>query len=418
MLDREVKRLSNHAVTLLNSEKRKTALPLLKRAGELTNDPGVWCNLAIAYTNEGKYVEASQILHQLVTRNPKDLAAWHAYGVLNLVSALPQDAVGCFEKCCELDPKNGAMVFDYSIALMQAGYWQKGLECYESRREWKPERYFPGLPKWTGEEGKSVYVWAEQGIGDTFQFARFIPWLSKRCKRVVFALPADLHSLFKGYSEYCEIVGHVQDISDVDFEAPLMSLARHYVEVENDAPMFLEDLNLLASNVQPRKIVSDRLKVGVCWATNPSSHHYLERSLPFGSFLEITENSGCSFHSLQIGPASADIIKNSAQLVVEDLSSEMIDDWSATASIIKAMDIVVTTDTSVAHLAAILRKPTIMFLARRDWWRWGNEGETTPWYPSMTIIRQEAQNTWGPEFAKVSAMLGEAARNRLSKKAA
>lgn len=409
--DHQAAKLSNHAAMLLATSRRKTAMALLKRAAGLSDLAGVHANLAIAHTTLGNYAEASKILHGLVTKNNDDLAAWHAYGVLSLVAGLPEDAVECFKKCIALDPDSNSNKFDRSLALMQAGRWEEGWQAYECRKDHKPERLFPGLPRWDGTPGKHVYVWAEQGLGDTFQFARYLPRLRELSPKVILAIPPSLFDVFDGYKEIVSILGLGAATDDIDCEISLMSLP-HLLGPTPD--LWPADPGLLAKGLEPMALTRD-FKIGLCWACGPGSHHHEERSVPFEDMLQLAETSAASFYSLQVGPAAAAITASAAQLVVTDLSPAITDDWAKTASAIKAMDIVVSTDTSVAHLAGALGKPTIMLLARRDWWRWGNSGDKTPWYPSMTIVRQEKPFHWEKEIKKVSAIISQAASDRSAK---
>lgn len=404
-------RLSNHAAGLVNSPKRKAALAYLKRAARLDPQPGILCNLAIVLTNFGYYNDASELLHKLVTHDENDLGAWHAYGVLSLVAGMPEDAVECFKKCVALDPNNGTNKFDHSLALMQAGRWEEGWDAYECRRMYKPERIFRDLPRWDGTPNKNVYVWAEQGIGDTFQFARYLAPLKEISKRVVLAIPPSLHEIFAGYKEIgVEILNFNTDAAGIDAEISLLSLPRLLGPTPDRWPA---DPKLLAKTVQPKfkpLAFSPKLKIGICWACNGASYHNAERSIPFEEMLQLAEEPDADFYSLQVGTPVQDIYSNAAQLIVTDLSAETSDDWCATAAAIKSMDIVVTTDTSVAHLAAILGRNTVMLLARRDWWRWGNEGLKTPWYPTMTVIRQAKPHAWAAEIQQASVIIGHAAR--------
>lgn len=401
-------KLSNHAATLVGTPRRLTALAMLQRAAQLSPAPGIHSNLAIAHMTMGEYDIASQILHRLTTADLQNVAAWHAYGVLGLIAAQPEIAVNSFAQCRRLEPANKTYIFDHAVSLLQAGRWQEGWQAYECRRDNKPERTFPGLPRWDGRHGKAVYVWAEQGLGDTFQFARYLTPLAAVSRRVVLAIPPSLFKLFAGYKEICDILVFNTEVSDIECETPLMSLPL-FLGVAPDA--WPADPGLIGKTIAP--LALDRpFKVGMCWAVGPTSHHHDERSVPFSELVRITENSAASFYSLQVGQDAAAITLNAAQLLVTDLSPILTDEWAHTAAAIKAMDIVVSTDTSVAHLAAAMGKPTIMLLARRDWWRWGNEGPTTPWYPTMTIIRQARPFCWEQEVRQVSALIGQAAQER------
>ena len=403
-------KLSNYAAQLIGSPRRLTALAMLRRAAEMTKTAGVHTNLAISLMGLGVYDESSQILQRLTTENAVDLAAWHAYGVLGLIAAQPEIACQSFRQCRIIEPKILTHRFDHSCALMQANRWVEGWELYETRRDHKPERSFPGLRRWDGSEGKSVYVWAEQGIGDTLQFARYLPLLRQKSKRVVFAVPPSLFKLFAGYKEVCDIMMINTAVDDIECETPLMSLPQYLGPAPDTWPA---DPGLLANDIKPLTL-DKPFKVGLCWAVGGTSHNHLERSVPFSQMVGLVENSAASFYSLQVGHDAGALQENDAQLLVTDLNPLLTDEWHHTAAAIKSMDMVVSTDTSVAHLAAILGKPTIMLLARRDWWRWGNAGSTTPWYPTMTIIRQKRPFYWEDEIKTASALVAQAAEVRNS----
>lgn len=389
---------NNMAQSLYKSGHRKTALAYVRRAVELEpHNPVFQCNLGSLLTGLGEYNEASQIFLKLVSASSNNALAWHGYGVLGLVAGHPEDAVRCFRQCLRIEPENAMHTFDLACALIQADKWEEGLALYENRRSHRPERSFKGVPSWNGERGRKVYVWAEQGIGDTIQFARFIPWLAERSEYVTFALPAPLCSLFKNYTKIpnVEIVSFNNADVDADCEIPLMSL------------MFMSGCEILPD---PGYLKLDGYKnhitrIGVCWGCNSTSPHHQERSVLLEDLLALAEIPNTELYSLQVGERAGDIAKHQAQGIIQDLSHDILENWELTQKHIAGMDIVVSTDTSVAHLAGAMGKPTYMFLARRDWWRWGNEGIQTPWYPTMKIIRAAKPFEWKNEIRQVVDLL-------------
>lgn len=396
-------KLNNIGASLLGGDKARVGMAMLARCVRETNDFSARCNYAIGLSNAGRWDEANELLRDLDKEKPYDIGVLHALGVLNLVRGYPEAARQFFLRCALLDPSNGTFKFEQALAVLQSGDWAQGFAMYECRREWRPERVFASLPRWTGEHGRKVYVWAEQGIGDTLQFSRYLPWLKSISSKVVLAVPADLKDLMRDCSAD-QIISFAEDVTDVDCEVSLMSLAHmHY----NDQGGFAVD----PTKFVDKPLLIDRydgLRVGLCWACNPSSAAWRERSIPFQDLLSLTTNPRAQFYSLQVGGAAADIANAGAQVLVKDMSEHLIDDWRMTLRLIMSLDLVVTTDTSVAHLAASVGKPTIMFLARRDWWRWGNEGQRTLWYPSMTIVRAERPYSWVKEIDYVSGLIDKA----------
>lgn len=414
-MQREIERFNNFGAEALKQGKINTALAYLRRAAALEPTPPIRCNLAVALSNAGEYAEASHILTDILNENNSNAPAWHAYGVLSLVTGHPDDAIKCFETVVKLHPENGGYKFDLALARMQNGEWRDGFAAYECRRDWKPERVFGDMPRWDGTRGKKIYVWAEQGIGDTLQFARYLPWLASISEKVTFALPAPLIQLFAGYSAICELVEFNALLSreNIECEVALMSLAHFYGTTQTRMP---GDPGFIGKSLQGPLVgkTKEKLNIGLCWACNPNSNHYRERSVPLDKLISLTGNPHANFYSLQVGPAAADIVKYNAANLIKDLSSDLADDWCATVAAMQGMDMVVSTDTAVAHLAGILGIPVKMFLARRDWWRWGNEGISTPWYPSMRIFRADKPYDWEAPIKEVAAIIDQAVKNRNS----
>lgn len=400
--------LNNIATQLYKEGKRDTALALVRRAVALEPDNECYqVNLGCILTNYGEYEKARQIFLDVLDKNRDSVLAWHGYGVLEMVSARPREAIKCFAHCVRLEPKNGSHLFDHACAVMQSGDWKSGFQLYECRRKWKPERQFEQFQEWNGETGKKIYVWAEQGIGDTIQYSRYLPWLIERSEKVTFAVPPYLFELFKDFQQLCKVVPLTGAMVDADYHVPLMSLAHYYKQDgREDIP---EPSEFFECSLGTDK--KNGIRIGLCWACNSTSINYRERSLPFEKLLRLTELDA-DFISLQVGDSAADIAKARAQNLVRDMSGEINDNWDATRRLIADCDYVVSTDTSVAHLATSMGIPTIMFLARRDWWRWGNAGSTSVWYPSMTIIRQDIPFKWENEIEEAYAILKNAVTNR------
>lgn len=396
-------KLNNLGSQLYKEGKRQAARSMIARALSLWPDNvGIQVNHACVLTNFGEYDKAAKLFHAITQKYPNHLLAWHGYGVLNMVAAHPEHAITCFEQCMRIAPDDGAHKFDLACACIQASYWDRGLELYEGRRTWKPERHFDDMKSWSGEKGKRIYVWAEQGIGDSFQYARYLPWLRSISESVTFAVPPYLLEIFRDVYPDIKVVSLAGALVDSEYHVPLMSLCYfHGIEnVPKATPFKADNFKSYQSN--------GKKKIALCWACNGSSANYLERSLPFEALLKLTELD-YEFHSVQVGKAASDVSREAAQNLVTDHSAELNEDWCATRDLLASCDFVVSTDTSVAHLAASMNIPTIMFLARRDWWRWGNYSSKTIWYPSMTIIRQEIPFKWEKEINQAYALLQQAA---------
>jgi len=400
--------------------KRKAALHMLERIHALDPGPRTLMNIAVVNTKLGNYREAEEQLDAVLLANPEYLGAHHARGVLHLVMDKPRQAIDDFKRCIDLAPDELNHRLDLSMALLQAGLWADGFDMYETRKQINPERTLKGVAPWKGDPdpyGLHLYVWAEQGIGDTFQFSRYLPWACSRAKRVTFAVPYTLLDIFEPWTAYLpnlEVTafsGYVPET--VNAETSLMSLA-HWsgTAFSSDVP---QDPGYISVWAQQRFLTGKHcplvrqgpmLKAGLVWACNPGSAHSAERSVPFEDMLTLIKLPQFEFYGLQVGERAADITAHQAQTFVTDLSPWILDDWSRTVTCIQQMDVVISTDTSVAHLAALMNKPTYMLLARRDWWRWGSD-VTTPWYPTMNIARPRKPFVWDDALDQVTGWLSQ-----------
>ena len=394
----QAERYNNLAMRLYTAGHYETACAYVTKAIKILEHPMFICNYATILTAMGIYDEAANVFAGLIEANGNNAIAWHNYGNLNMDTDHSLGAVNCYKECIRIDPDNRMYQFDLATALIQNGQLLAGLDMYEARRDLHSDR-----PSWEGIPNQKVLVIAEQGIGDVIQFSRYVPWLADISAHVVFALPAHLVGLFRKWNKAgLDIVPNTQIIEDsFTHQIPLMSLARiYYRSVGASVPAPVDNLSRVVLPLGHNPLVHN---IGINWAAAPKGVHARPRSIPFTDMLELV-NCG-ELYSLQIGPAAADIGKNAAQGVVKDLSGQIYDDLEITTGFIQQLDCVVTNDTSIAHLAATMGKRTYMVIGKRDRWRWGESGDRTEWYPSMTIVRCSEPNNWIREIRQVRDLL-------------
>ena len=264
-----------------------------------------------------------------------------------------------------------------------------------------------GRQLWDGSalDGKTILVYPEQGVGDTIQFARYLPLVEALGGRVIFEVPKTLDRLFKG-SRFAEIsVAAEKTPPPFDCHAPLLDLPRLLNTTLQTIPVcdsYLETPPELREVWADRIGPGENIRVGIVWAGNPKHANDRNRSIEGALFRPLTEISGVSTYSLQVGRdgESTKIIGDRATDIAPFLT-----DFAETAAAMRNLDLIVTADTSVAHLAGTLGTPVWTLLPYIPDWRWLLEREDSPWYPSMRLFRQSAIGDWAGVFENVEKAL-------------
>lgn len=306
----------------------------------------------------------------------------------------PPAAIEIYERVLALTPDFFQAHWNRALALLAAGRWQEGWQAHEIRRAHpllKP-RDFP-IPDWTGEPlaGRTILVAAEQGHGDSIQFLRFVPELARLGGRVVLDLPAPLLRLAQGLPGVERLVESGTPPGDVDLTVPLMSLPLRLGLGERAAAPVAP--YLVPPPLVPPAVVRDgRPLVGLVWAGSPGNNADARRSLTLQRLGPALALAGLRFVSLQFGPRAADIASSGLEGRIETLGD--LGDFATTAAIAASLDLVVTVDTAMAHLAGAMAKEAWVLLAHAPDWRWGMRGETTSWYPSLRLFRQPGPGDW------------------------
>lgn len=408
-LEYQASRLSNHGAELLKQGLVATSVACLQRACSYGEDPRWQTNLALALTSAGEWDDAEQLLVKLIRQFPRFVEAYHALGNLCLNQERWLEAAGYFSSCSQLDPENSLYKFSFATACLGSGNWELGWRYYEHRKDIQPRRVFEYLKPWTGEAGQKIYVWAEQGLGDVIQFARFLPQLAKRSQQVVFSVPVSLRGLLSGYDEVVQVVSDEEQIpAGLTHEVMLMSLPLYLDTTLNSIPPepgYLEKL-LATQGAKPKS--DGNFRVGLCWAGAPGHYYARERQVPLAELLTLT-SLPARFFSLQVGSAVSDISLNRAQVLIQDMSPLIEGDWVKTGLLLRELDLVVTADTALAHLAGALGIPTFMLLSYVGEWRWADrKDDCSIWYPSLRVFRQFRPYAWKPVVQEVFTALEDA----------
>jgi tetratricopeptide (TPR) repeat protein len=343
-------------------------------------------------------------------------------GVTNLGVALGdlgliEEAILCHRFSLELDPGFADAHFNLSLLLLGQGAYEEGWKEYEWRWRWsncpEPRRRLP-CPRWQGQAlaGKTIFVYGEQGFGDVLQFACLIERLPE-AGHVVFEVIEPLRSLIRETfeSKHVSIVARQKDVNRIDmkrrpdFAIPLMSVPLQLGLGMADLPLatnYLRASDAKAALWRDRLGTASGTRIGIAWAGRPTHKNDRNRSIALNRLRPLFELPGLSWHGLQLAPQAAE--PSGLGLPIQDVSSEL-DDFTDTAAVIANLDLVITVDTAVAHLAAAMGKPTWVLLPFFADWRWLTGRSDSPWYPSVRLFRQQSLGDWEGVVAAVAAAL-------------
>jgi tetratricopeptide (TPR) repeat protein len=400
----------NLGSALSQSGETARAIEYLHTAADMKPDSAqTYQNLGVAQQALGNLAEATIAYRQALACLPGDI---DILGNLAAVLALQDDAEGIalFEELIEERPDSAHIHWNFSIALLLRGDYARGWREYEWRCLWdkfpSPKREFE-QPRWNGEplEGASILLHYEQGFGDSLQFVRYAPLVAQRGGRVILEVQDGLRQLLQGVEGVTECIGQSDQPPEFSCYCPLMSLPAIFGTTTATIPpitplQYGDDGGDLSSGVEE----GEGLRVGLVWAGNPQHMQDRLRSMSLRHFLPLMEVDSVSFVSLQKGPAAAQINEGHLPFTLPDVLAN-VRDFSETAAVLAGLDLVITVDTAVAHLAGTMGKPVWILVADPPDWRWGLQGETTPWYPTVRIFRQSFAGGWEELMKRVASEL-------------
>lgn len=295
---------------------------------------------------------------------------------------------------------------------LKLGKYEKGWKGHEYRLQHGISNLKDIPRRWDGDKypEATLMLICEQGFGDIIQFARFIPKVKEYFKKIKFFCQKELISLLQVSFPYCEFIEKCGKLPlDYDFHIPIMSLGEVFNIKEDTIPspnQYLSTTNEQINKFKP--IFSSKVKnIGFCWMGNLKNQELLHRAIPLDKFSTIFNYSNINFYNLRKDDTGDDITPYANSLDNVFDYTNKFNDFNDTAGFIMNLDIVITIDTSVAHLAGALGKETILLLSYNADWRWLVDRNDSPWYGSITLIRQNKINNWDSAICAVKKYLDE-----------
>lgn len=321
------------------------------------------------------------------------------------------EAIKAFNSAIALKPDDVNMQWDRAITYLHMGCFKEGWEAFEIRwhqKQARQERRYEG-PQWQGEDlnGKTILVYEEQGFGDTILCSRYIPQIKARGGRVVLECKKALHRLFQNIEGLDELVEATPTAGYYDYHVPMMSLPGIFKTDEANMP---KPVTLTAAPEVPVETArllalgKGKLRVGIVWSGSLTFGRNRKRAVSLERFLPLAGIPGVQCYSLQKGPCEKDLAEQGAEGLILPLGPH-VDDFADTAAVLQQLDLIIMTDSSVAHLAASLGRPVWNLLGFYPYWLYLQNRTDSPWYPSMRLIRQQKPGDWDAVFADVESKL-------------
>jgi tetratricopeptide (TPR) repeat protein len=374
--------------------------------------------------NECRYEEAIPVFAQAEALGHRAAASNRGNSLLDLNRM--DEALRAQELAVERDPANPGAQYNLALTRLRLGDWKQGWPGYEARWRFREVHRAPMIfrqPRWQGEalEGRRILIHAEQGLGDCIQFCRYASMVAARggdiilqVRKPVERLMASLAVVHTGQAVLAQLG---IEPPAFDLECPLMSLPAVFGTTVETVPwpgaylgadpgLVLDKRTQFPSIDPDERSAKKQLRVGIAWAGNPRYRADQRRSTELATLLPLLCTSGITWISLQKGPAAEQLADLPGDVSVWDGSSSETD-LAEAAALITTLDLVITTDTCIAHLAGAMAKPVWILLPYLGDWRWMQKIETTPWYPTARLFRQRTPGDWDGVLQRVKGELSQ-----------
>jgi hypothetical protein len=361
----------------------------------------------------GDYLAAETALRASTLIEPGRASALNDLAASLFRQQRDAEALGYIRQALAVEPGMAEAVATDAIWLLRHGRFREGWRRYEARRHSQQAigmtREFP-QPQWMGEpiHDRTILLHAEQGFGDTIQFARYAPLVAARGAKVILEVPPGLGRVLRDLPGLTQLTEFGLPLPAFDLYCPLVSLPLAFQTDLDSIPASIPYITADPARVfEWRGRLGPRrgARIGIAWSGNPGHREDRYRSIPLARLASLfADRPDREFHVLQRDLRDADRATLAGMPHLRDHSAALLD-FADTAALIALMDLVITVDTSVAHLAGAMGWPVWLMLASVGDWRWLVERDDSPWYPSMWLFRQSRRGDWAEVFDRVGTQL-------------
>ncbi len=368
-------------------------------------------NLGLALQNLRRPVEAMAAYRQALALRPNHVNTLINQALLYQEQPELDAAIACCEQVLRLEPAHAEAHWQLGTALLAKGQWERGWPEYEWRWKLKdfttPAGAFP-QPLWDGCElgGRRILLHSEQGYGDVIQFIRYAPLVAQRGGEVLLGCPEALTALLARAPGVSRVATGRAGLPAFDFHAPLLSLPAIFRTTQATVPAKVPYLTPPKEVFPIGPTEAGCLKVGLAWAGDAKHKNDHNRSMPVTHFGPLMGLPGVQWFSLQAGPRASDLAQVPWANRLTDLGARFAN-FDQTASAIVQLDLVISVNTAVAHLAGALGKPTWTLLPFAGEWRWMVHRSDSPWYPTLRLFRQSQPGDWPGLMDRVRGALAQ-----------
>lgn len=362
------------------------------------------------FQNSGCYHKAIGAYREVIRRNPDYASAYNNLG--NCLRSLGKnfEALEFYNKALSLEPEKGSALLNKSIALLSLGRYEEAWPLYRHRLptiSHRSEVLHCDKPEWDGSslsDGETLFLYSNQGLGDELQTLRYLNLVTNRVKNIIWEVQKPNYELFKNVPGINQVVVRQNGVNGAlpgfDFHCEMFSLPEIFgTNFENVPPPwrppFAPDHDIKCRVTEERTKFPDHKHIGLVWSGNPKNDLNRYRACGLVHYLPLLQQTNCRFYSLQKGSPRNDIEKFKNQIPgnLIDLA-DCLPNMASTATAIDELDFVITTDTSIPHLAGTIGAEAWVVLHQPSDWRWTLDKETTPWYPQLKLFRMDRPGTW------------------------
>ncbi len=411
-LCRQKQRAFDEALTLLN--------PLIAKLGNnIPENIQVLCGRANVLRDLGQFEAALADIEAALALAPDDLAVMGNKALTLQHAGRLTEAISTYREAFKANPESEQLQTNFAQALLLGGQFKEGWLEFEGRLQTSDNiARRTDLPReeWRGEslKGKHLLLWCEQGLGDTLQFIRYLPKLEALAGEVTLICPDRLTRLLQSFRTKATIVGQGGIVPNADLKAPLMSLpyllglVSGLDTILNNGPYLTAEPELIdywGEKLGPRA----KPRIGIAWQGNPNYEADHQRSIPLSAFDPLLAQQDYQFISLQQGFGQEQLVCRNREIVELGEAVDKTATFIDTAAIMANLDLVITSDTAIPHLAGALGVPVWLMLPKTPDWRWLLNRSDSPWYSTMRLFRQTAAHNWQSVIDQVVEALDQEA---------
>jgi len=407
---------NNLAITLNELNRYEEAADNCRRAIRLKCDYAeAYNNLGIILRNQGQFTAAIENYERAIRLEPQFHEAHYNLGNCLKELGRCEDAIKNYQKAIQIKPDYAQAHWNLSHAFLLSGDLKSGWEGYQWRRNPELEiltyPHHHDKPQWDGSAfaGKRILVHCEQGLGDSLQFARYLPMVKARGGTVIFEAWKPLHGVlrdFPGIDELLELSLTKRTDAAFDLSVSLMDLPGIFDTTLDSIPADVPYIHAEQERAKQwrERLCCDGFKIGIVWAGSPAHGNDRNRSCPLELFAPLAGIDGVRLYGLQKGPAATQLDRLPSTVGIESFAEDL-EDFADTAALIAGLDLIISVDTAPAHLAGAMARPTWVLLPFAPDWRWMLDRSDSPWYPTMRLFRQRGWGDWRGVFEELTQEL-------------